>query len=196
MLEIINILQLIKEIGERDVKNHLSSFNSLNAEVEDFVHNKAIDLAKRKVAITYLVVQAGKKDIIGIFTIANKALEISVDNEFSNTFLKKIKAFSSDTDETIQEKNSITVAAYLLAQFSKNSNFQHAITGERLLEEALKKLKEIQLYAGGSLLWLECEDNNKPALEFYNRENFGFQFFGTRYSNKTKTKYIQMIKSF
>lgn len=51
----VNIQDMLKAIGEKEVFSILSDFSCpLNVEVEDFVRNKSIDFAKRKLSITYL----------------------------------------------------------------------------------------------------------------------------------------------
>ncbi|MCM1160291.1 MAG: hypothetical protein NC412_03615 [Roseburia sp.] len=53
---VANILDLLEMIGEDKVNFALSEFScSRNMEIEDFVHNNAIDFAKKKMSITYLV---------------------------------------------------------------------------------------------------------------------------------------------
>lgn len=66
----VNILDMLKAIGEEKMMKLLSDFSCpLNAEVEDFVRNKSIDFAKRKLSITYLVmkkVNEEKRILVGI----------------------------------------------------------------------------------------------------------------------------------
>jgi len=56
----------------------------------------------------------------------------------------------------------------------KNENL---ITGDELLKMACDKINEIQLIAGGSIVYIECEDVQK-LKEFYLRN--GFVEFGRR----------------
>lgn len=56
-MKIVNILDWIEDenVREEDIRSILSDFScSINPEVDDFIHEKAIDFAKRKTAITYL----------------------------------------------------------------------------------------------------------------------------------------------
>ena len=47
----VNILDMIDAIGEDEVKYILSDFSCpKNVEIEDFVKNKAVDFAKRKIS--------------------------------------------------------------------------------------------------------------------------------------------------
>ena len=53
---VANILDLLETIGEDKVSFALSEFSCpRNAEIEEFIHNNAIDFAKKKMSITYLV---------------------------------------------------------------------------------------------------------------------------------------------
>ena len=192
MLDISNILVLMNKKGEDKVKQILSTFISENNEVEDFIKNKAIDFAKRKWSITYLVSDCNTRELLGIFTLAAKAVQVDFSSELSNNVSRKIKEFSINHNK----EESITSTAYLLAQFSKNQKFKNKVTGEELLKEAIKELEKVQIKVGGRLLWLECENNNREALKFYKRENFGFQQFNTRYDKESNVKYKQMIRVF
>lgn len=195
MLNVSNILTLIDKSGEDSVNEILSTFVSQNDEVEKFIKEKAINFAKRKWSITYLVSDSESDKLLGIFTIASKAVRITLSKSLSKSVIKKIKEFDID-GQSESEKQTITSTAYLLAQFSKNNRFNREITGEELLNEALNKLIEIQTDIGGKLLWLECEDDNANALAFYNRENYGFCEFAARQSKNDNRNYKQMVKVF
>lgn len=192
MLKIINILDLMEEVGEDTVRNILSNFVSENNEVEEFIKNKAIEFAKRKWSITYLVSDSIKKELLGIFTLASKAVQVGTTTGLSNSIVKRINEFSIKNDNGV----NIASTAYLLAQFSKNKGNKEKLSGDQLLTESLKKLREVQTKVGGKLLWLECENTNQEALSFYQKEEFGFQQFNTRYDEQSGVKYIQMIRSF
>ena len=54
----INILDMMKMYGEDSCKAVLSTFMCpLNLDVEDFIHNKAIEFARQRIAITFLVLK-------------------------------------------------------------------------------------------------------------------------------------------
>ena len=57
------------------VKKILSSFISpLNLDVEDFIHTKAIEFTKQRIAVSYLVFAEyeGHTYFVGYYTLANK----------------------------------------------------------------------------------------------------------------------------
>ncbi len=115
-LIIDNILDLIDLFGEEETAQDLNMFsNPINPEIEDFLKNKAIDFAKRKMSITYIVSDSDDGSILGYFTLANKALEISA-AAISKSLSKKVGRYGI-LDET---EGTYTVHSFLLAQFGKN----------------------------------------------------------------------------
>ena len=74
----VNIFDMIEAIGEDKLNSILSDYSCpQNPEIEDFVKNKSIDFAKRKISITYFVVEQESSDIISFFTLYHKALFIN-----------------------------------------------------------------------------------------------------------------------
>ena len=54
----VNIQDMLKAVGEEELQRLLSDFSSpLNKEVEDFVRNKSVDFAQKKLSVTYLVIR-------------------------------------------------------------------------------------------------------------------------------------------
>lgn len=191
MLSISNVLEMIEDEGEDRVKQVLSSFISDNYGVEQFIKNNAIEFAKKKWSITYLVSDSETKALLGIFTLAVKGVQINPSMNMSNKMSRKIREFSLDKNNN---SSKTTSTAFLLAQFSKNAKCKNKITGDDLMEEALKALKNVQTRVGGKLLWLECEEDNINALNFYQHDNYGFRKFNTRHDTESNITYIQMIK--
>ena len=108
-----NILDLIENSGENELSNDLSAFSSpLNPEIEDFIRKKAIDFAKRKLSITYLVNDLSDGSILGYFTLAHKSIIIN-DANLSSTAKRKLVRYSR-MDKT---SGSYMASAFLLAQF-------------------------------------------------------------------------------
>ena len=91
--ETINILDMIGAIGETKLKQRLSEFSCpVNPEIEHFVVDHAIDFAKKKLSVTYFVINENGK-IIAIFTLAHKAVEIG-NMRLSNTKRRKISRYA------------------------------------------------------------------------------------------------------
>jgi len=187
--EVINILDMIDSVGEDETSIALSEFScSRNKEIENFVHNNAIDFAKKKMSVTYLV-YGEDGNIAGIFTLAHKALEIA-DAGLSETARKKLRRFSH-MDKT---KDSYNVSAFLIGQFGKNDNYSgEGISGINLMDLTFGILFNVQRAIGGGIVYLDCEENEK-LLNFYTKEPNLFRPFGDTYSEIDNTRYIQLLK--
>lgn len=113
--------------------------------------------------------------LVGYFTLAIKPITISAEH-FSNTMKRKI-ARVSELDET---NGTYTLSAYLVAQLGKNywNNANEKITGEQLLQAAIDTIRELQYMAGGMVIFLEAEEEEK-LMHFYEDKN-GFKRFDTK----------------
>lgn len=113
---VMNILDLIDWVGTEEVQKVLSFFFCpLNLEIEKFIHKNAIEFSKRKLSITYLILDNSNGSILGYFTLAHKAIEIK-NIHISNTTRRKLSAHAKlDTDT-----DSFMASAFLLAQIGKN----------------------------------------------------------------------------
>lgn len=189
----VNILDMIDAIGEDALVEILSDFSCpKNQEIESFVRNKAIDFAKRKISITYLVIDNDSGEILSIFALTHKALEISRD-ALSSTSKKKLSRFA----QLDENSGSYTVSAFLIAQFGKNYAVPQpeGWNGIRLMEKTFETLERVQREIGGGVVYLECEEHEQ-LLRFYQNEQNRFHTFSERYSEAEHTKYIQLLRFF
>lgn len=190
--EVINILDMIEAIGETELKECLSDFSCpFNLEIEKFITNNAIDFARKKLSITYFIVNENGK-IIAIFTLAHKTVEIG-DTNLSNAKRRKISRYAVLNSET----GSYAISAFLIAQFGKNYAVDkgNSITGNELMSYTFEILKRIQHDIGGGIIFLECEDK-KILLDFYQNEQNGFIPLSERNSVSDNIKYIQLFHFF
>ncbi len=188
----VNVLDMIGAIGETKLKQRLSDFSCpINPEIEQFVINNAIDFAKRKLSVTYFVVNEFGK-IAAVFTLAHKAVEIE-NASLSNSKRKKISRYAVLDSEA----GNYTVSAFLIAQFGKNYAVDEGkgISGSELMDLTFEILEKVQHDIGGGIVFLECEDKEK-LLDFYQNEKNGFMPFNERYSVNENTKYIQLFNFF
>lgn len=189
---VVNILDFLEFIGEEELNIALCEFScDYNPEIEEFVQKNAIEFAKRKISVTYLVIDA-EAQIYGIFTLAHKALQIQ-DYFFSASVRKKLRRYAQINNET----GELILSAFLIGQFAKNYQYQRnlLITGIQLMQAVFGILEYIQHQIGGGVVYLECED--KPELlRFYQNERIKFRFFGERYSESDGVKYKQLLKTF
>lgn len=66
---VVNILDYMELIGEESVVDVLSGFSCpKNKEIENFVRNNAVEFAKRKMSITYLLLDEYSR-VLAIFAI-------------------------------------------------------------------------------------------------------------------------------
>lgn len=194
---LINLREMIEQLGEDKTKTILSKFNCPhNKDVDDFLKFKSIEFSKQGIAITYLVFASYKKEnvLVGYFTLSTKIIAI-YKTSLSNTLRKRIAKFAQyDVDF-----KRYSLPANLIGQLSKNfyNEYNGLITGDELLKLACDKVKAIQGEIGGRMVYLECEDESK-LIEFYSSN--GFVEFGKRKLDQDelglmKGKYlVQMLK--
>ncbi len=164
-----------KRLGEDKLMQLLSEFSCpLNMDVERFLKEQAIEFAKKHQAVTYLVLSQEDAELLGYFSITIKPLVVKAE-PFSNTARRKLARFS----EIDKSKQTYNLAAYLIAQLGKNFNgrIKGRITGQELLEAAVRQTQDLQYQAGGMVVFVEA-DNKELLLSFY--ENYGFKRFDTR----------------
>lgn len=195
---LINLKNMLDEIGESEVKNILSDFYCpLNPDVELFLKQKAIEFSKQGISSTYLLMASYKSTYVlaGYFSLANKFMAIYKDSLPSKNWQRRISKFAQ-FDRDIKR---YTLSAPLIGQLSKNyyNSYSSLITGDELLKMALDKVQQMQTIVGGKIVYLECED--KPELlDFYSQN--GFVSFGKRSLDRDETisldgEYlIQMLK--
>ena len=180
--------------GEDELRNILSDFLCVkNPDVERFLKEQSIDFTKKNQSVTYLAFSNDDASLLGYFTLTIKPITINAES-FSNTMKKKI-ARVSELDE---ENGTYTLSAYLIAQLGKNyrDDINKKITGTQLLNAAIDTIKELQRMAGGMVVFLEAE-NNEKLMQFYKNEN-GFKQFAVRetksFRNEQQHQLIQLLK--
>ena len=187
---VINILDLLDAVGEDEVKNILSDFSCpKNQEIEDYLLKNAIEFAKRKMSITYLVFDEYLQ-LVGYFTLTHKSSLIPID-KLSKTNQKKLERHAK-FDESL---NCYDVSAFLIAQFGKNYTVANGktVSGDHLMDDVFSILSEVQHLIGGEVVFLECEEKEK-LLSFYQNDNNRFKLYGERISKKEGRKYLQLLR--
>lgn len=193
-----NVLDMLEYVGEDNCKKILSTFACpLNLDVEDFIHTKAIQFAKQKIAISYLVFaeQDNRQYFVGYYTLANKFICVN-SSSLSKTMQKKISKFSQYDPAS----DRFMVSMPLIAQLGKNfsTTLPIKMVGADLLEMALERVLEIEHLIGGKTVYIEC--NNQPKLfDFYSATGF-FPFDErirqTDNPNDADNVLVQMLKYF
>ena len=169
---------MIDLYGEENFKSILSSFVCpLSKDVEDFIHNKAINFAIQHIAITFLVFLEKDEQLffVGYYTLSNKFVSVS-NNMLSKTMQKRIPKFSQYDSKLGRHLISMP----LIAQLGRNFIYEKStteFTGADLLELACKRIIQVQKVIGGKMTYIECASNPK-LHEFYSKH--GFIAFGER----------------
>ena len=184
--DLFNILDLLETRGEEFVNQMISGFScAKNPEVSDFLKKRAVDFAKKKISITYLVANQEKR-LAAFFTLAHKPLMIQ-DEGLSQSVRRKLARYSYYDGKTF------SLSAFLIAQFARNDLFLHEdLSGNDLMNTVFDVLGNIQRAIGGGVVYLECEDNAK-LLRFYEGEQNEFRIFGRR-SISPREYYLQLIR--
>ena len=189
-LAIENILSIMDRDGEDELMLNLSSFScAVNNEIQTFLYEHAIEFARKKISITYLVTDTENGELLGYFTLAHKVLEVSAAG-LSNNVKKRMSRYARLNENT----DSYLVSAFLLAQFGKNDNVAEGmrITGAELMDCVDAVLEDIQYRIGGSVVYLDCED--KPQLISFYENTAGYRCISERISNLDQIKYLQYFK--
>jgi len=198
MLSISNIRDMLAEDQEELVKAYIDMFSSaakqedgsvkvLNPDIEKFLNTNAIQFAKMKTAVTYLVLDTDDGALLGYFALAHKPLEIPADG-LTRKLKDKIKRFSSLDEKT----NTYTVSAFLIGQFGKNYAVDNGrrLTGSDLMAFAMGQLQEAQDKVGGTIVYLDCEAD-AHLIRFYESQHF--TLFGERISDTDGKRYLQYL---
>ena len=189
-LAIENIIDVMDYEGEEELELILSEFIcQKNDEIQTFLKDKAIEFAKKKLSITYLVNDSETGDLLGYFTLAHKVLEVPALG-LSNTVRRKMSRYS-----TLDNRNeSYMVSAFLLAQFGKNYSVdeERRVSGAELMDCVDEVLKRIQHQIGGAIVYLDCEDEEK-LITFYSDVS-GYKQISERISERDRVKYLQFYK--
>jgi len=165
-----------KDLGEEELRGFLSEFScGKNADVERFLKEQSIEFTKKHQSVTYLVFSNEDAALVGYFTLAIKPISVDASG-FSNTMKRKIARVS----ELNGENGTYTLSAYLIAQLGKNftNGANDRVTGEQLLQAAVDTIKELQYMAGGMVIFLEAE-NEEKLVKFYEEKN-GFKRFAVK----------------
>lgn len=185
-----NILDVIAEDGEDEVKKDLSRFAcEANKDIQDFLQFRALDFAKRRISITYLIFDEETGKLLGFFTLAHKVLNVPAEG-MSNTTRHRMDRYS----RLDKENNSYLVSAFLLAQLGKNYALEKAerISGRALMDCVDSVLDEVQYRIGGGVVYLDSLDNNH-LVHFY-EEISGYRKIAERISDTDETRYLQYLK--
>lgn len=140
-------------------------------DIENFLHNKAVEFDSLAKAKTYLVcdedaMTKGRFDILGYISVSLKALILP--EVMSIRQRKDIDGYSGKLHGMpIRE-----IPCYLIGQLAKNSDIiQNSVSGKDLLSYATAVIRNAAKAVGGRYMMIECHDNEK-LLSFYKQNDF------------------------
>lgn len=175
----IALSSLIKMTGEDNelLSQILSSFScEQDEDIENFLHNRAIEFEELSKARTYLIcdeeqiLEEGfcldQLKIYGYVAIALKIL--SVPEEWSNRKRKELDGLSAKIHgEPVKD-----FSCYLIGQLSRNSKVPHdSISGKALLQIAYDVIAAAVDAVGGRYMMIECREEKK-LVDFYLSNGF------------------------
>ena len=99
--------------------------------------------------------------MLGYFSITIKPLVVKAE-PFSNTVKRKLARFS----EIDKNEQTYNLAAYLIAQLGKkfSDRAKGRITGQELLEAAIRQTQLLQYQAGGMVAFVEADNKEKMCI--------------------------------
>ena len=196
---VINIREYLKknaydeeQFGEDTLRQLLSEFScERNQDVEDFLKRQAIDFTNKHQSVTYLVFATDNAQLLGYFALTIKPITVSGE-PFSNTVRKKLSRVSTLNEE----EHTYSLAASLIAQLGKNyaDGANERITGAELLALAVNQIELLQYQAGGMVIFLEANNEDK-LLSFYGNNRFQpFDRRTTESKDKESHELIQLLR--
>lgn len=156
-------------VDELALREILSDFScSMNKDVNNFLHDKAILFNMQGIAKTHLVMASykGSLVIVGYFALATKTFVIKC-----NKIPKRLKSRILKFGQYNPDLDQLTISAPLIGQLGKNDKYSSLIDGNTLLEYACSEVKKVQMIVGGKVVYLECEEKQK-LLDFYGANKF------------------------
>ena len=158
--------------GSSRIEMWLSSFSCAHdSDIEDYLHNRAMQFEILGKSRTYLVCDQAaflaeqNLHIYGFLTISLKVLDLP--ERLSNRKRLEWDGFSAK----MRGKAISAIPCYLIGQLAKNSAVQGTVSGAELLKYAMQIIASAAQYAGGRYVLIECHDD--PHLrKFYTDNDF------------------------
>ena len=150
------------------VKELLASFKcSYDSDIENFLHNRAIDFEKSAKARTYLLCDDGMK-ILAYFALSLKVLILP--EEMSVRGRKEYDGFSGKIHgQPVRE-----IPCYLIGQLARDDNTDRSsLPGSVIINSAMSIITASFNGVGGRWVIIECH-NAKQLTDFYERNAFKF----------------------
>ena len=153
----ISLARLLNTSSETEVATLLGQFKcSKNADLQDFLHNKAVDYEKKDRSRTFLLVESGRVE--AFFSLALNVLDTA---NLSNTIKKKLSPINS--------KDDAHIACFLIGQLGRDDS--SAVKGQDILKVAISSLQTSRKLLGGKFILVDAVNNDK-IIDFYVANGF------------------------
>ena len=155
---LLSLQYLIDNYSNNQIKKKLKSFKcSINKDIEEFLHNKAITFEKKLRDRTYILLDK-ETQIAGYFSIA---ISVLYAKDIQNDILLEIGDLNTPKD----------IPCLLIGQIAKSDKFKDFKIGGYLMDLAIEQLEVVNKILGGRFILLDAINNDK-VIKFY--ESFGF----------------------
>ena len=150
-------------MGKEMLNDVLQSFSCpMNAEVENYIKEKAMLSMRKSSSVTYLALDGTSGEVVGYFTLMMKAYSVE-SKMLSSKNRRLVERFSQ-----VGDQGKFVVPVYLIAQIGKNFSLpkDKQVSGVDLLKLALDRFGIARHEVGGKLVMIEREVNRPKLLEF------------------------------
>ena len=174
---IYKLADSLANFSANQVKKSLKTFScAKNADVQDFLHNKAITFERNLRACTYLYVSNADKSVAAYITLGIKSL---LTDDLSNETIKFLDGYTSEI---------LSIPCYLVAQLGKSDTCKEKI-GKFLLDDALAIIDKSHNSLKGRFVLIDSVNDDK-VINFYKESSF------IAIENDKSLKSIKMIKPY
>lgn len=150
--DVVMLGLLLKQYNQDNVAKVLKRFKTgtHGKDVEDFLHNKAIEFEKLSIARTYLVFYGN--NLVGYFSISSKSLDIPAMqwNELNNRTRRNLAGSLNQRKISADATKSLT--GILLGQLGRDVNFSHVVPGKDILNLAELVIDDVWHAIGGRFI--------------------------------------------
>lgn len=194
----LSLEEMMNELGDEVLKSVLFSFScTYDEDIQNFLHNRAIEFERLLKSRTYLIVSDEQIrnpniafDEITIYGYISLAVKVfTVPKATSNRQRQQLDGFSAKE----HGKQISNFPCYLIGQLARNSNVpKESISGAELLTFAYRTIGEVVKLVGGRNILVECR-NNKKLIQFYLNNGF-YQISQVPDENQTMIQMIRRIE--
>ncbi len=171
------LADLLANKSTNQIKKLLKTFVcTKNADVQDFLHNKAITFERNLRSCTYLYVSNADKSVAAYITLGIKSLLTDTLSDEAIVFL------DGYTNEIL------SIPCYLIAQLGKSDICKEKI-GSFLLDDALSIIDKSQDSLKGRFVLIDSVNDDR-VINFYKENSF------IALENDKSLKSIKMIKPY